>query len=72
MMVACSPSDRTSEAREYHRLNREIERLLAEDRLAQARRLNDRARTLFRRLYGSRVRKPETGGDRVCDDADDQ
>lgn len=39
----------------YRKVCGDIDRLLAEGRLPEARRLNDEARTLFRRLYGSSV-----------------
>lgn len=51
-----------SEALEYRRLVRQIERLLANDRLSEARQLNERARELFRRLYGPRVEPPPSSG----------
>jgi hypothetical protein len=41
------------ELRTYRRLCGEIDRLLAAGRLSEARRLNEEARRLFRRLYGS-------------------
>lgn len=37
--------------REYRRLTREIERLLNEGRLSEARELNERARALYRTLH---------------------
>ncbi len=48
-----SDADLRRELRSYRRLCREIDRLLAADRLSEARRLNDEARALFQRLYGS-------------------
>jgi hypothetical protein len=48
-----SDADLRRELRSYRQLCREIDRLLAAGRLAEARRLNDEARRLFRRLYGS-------------------
>jgi hypothetical protein len=48
-----SDADLRREIRAYQQLCREIDRLLAAGRLAEARRLNVEARRLFRRLYGS-------------------
>ncbi len=55
--------DLRREVRSYRQLCREIDRLLAAGRLSEARRLNDEARALFRRLYGSSSElKPPGGG----------
>ena len=51
--AAHSRGERRRDIRTYRRLCREIDRLLAAGRLTEAQRLNDQARTLFRRLYGS-------------------
>jgi hypothetical protein len=51
--VVGSHADLSRELRSYRQLCREIDRLLAAGRLSEARRLNDQARALFRRLYGS-------------------
>jgi hypothetical protein len=51
--VVGSDADLRREIRSYRQLCREIDRLLAAGRLAEARRLNDQARALFRRLYGA-------------------
>lgn len=45
--------ERGRQLRAYRRVCREIDRLLVEGRLAEAQRLNDQARTLYRCLFAS-------------------
>ncbi len=44
---------RRDDLRSYHQICQDIDRLLDAGQLAPARRLNDEARALFRRLYGA-------------------
>jgi hypothetical protein len=60
---AGSDADVRRELGSYRQLCSEIDRLLAAGRLSEARRLNDQARALFQRLYGSRSGLKTPGGD---------
>jgi hypothetical protein len=57
--------DPDRELRQSYRLVcRDIDRLLAQGRLSEARQLNDEARKLFRRLYGSSERRTQRAATR--------